>query len=221
VDTGIIGELTMNLLRRACREVLNWPDAPRIAINIAPTQLLDRALPLKLLNVVSECGFSSSRLEIEITEDALIADFDTARAILISLKNCGMSVALDDFGIGYSSLQHLREFPIDVVKIDQSFVHSINDNEGARTIVRAIIQLAKTLSLGVTAEGIETENQAMELHSLGCERGQGFYFGRPLPGSGHRFDPIRVDDGDKPYKACEETEREFKFVCSETQDTMF
>lgn len=178
-ETGLIGELTFNILRRACREALHWPSAARISLNIAPLQLQDPALPLKLLQVLSECGFPPARLEIEITEDALVRDFEAARTILESLKNLGVRVALDDFGTGYSSLRHLRELPFDVLKIDASFVHSMNDSDEAMTIVRTIVQLAKSLGLGITAEGIETQAQAQELRVLGCDRGQGFLLGRP------------------------------------------
>lgn len=196
-DTGLIGELTMNLLRRACREVLHWPNAPRIALNIAPVQLRDPALPQSLLKVLSECGFSPARLEIEITEDALIADIDLAQVILASLKEVGVRIALDDFGIGYSRLQHLRELSIDVLKIDQSFVQSMEKSEDALTLVKAIVQLGKTLGLAVTAEGIETAGQAIALHALGCERGQGFYLGRPLPGFGGSANLKKLDDANK------------------------
>lgn len=178
-ETGLIGELTFNVLRRACREAKDWPGAPRLSLNIAPAQLHDPALPQKLLRVLSQCGFPPKRLEIEITEDALVADFDAARVLLTSLKNLDVRIALDDFGTGYSSLRHLRELPFDALKIDRSFVHSITDSDEAMSIVKTIVHLAKSLGLGVTAEGIETEGQAEELQALGCERGQGYLLGRP------------------------------------------
>jgi EAL domain-containing protein (putative c-di-GMP-specific phosphodiesterase class I) len=106
----------------------------------------------------------------------------TANATLASLKKLGVRVVLDDFGIGYSSLKYLLDLPFDVLKIDQSFVQSMSESKDALTIVKAIIQLAKNLGLEVTAEGIETEGQALTLQALGCERGQGFYLGRPSPG---------------------------------------
>jgi diguanylate cyclase (GGDEF)-like protein len=178
-ETGLIGELTLNILRRACAEARDWPGAPRISLNISPVQLKDAALPQKLLKVLAECGFPAKRLEIEITEDALITDFEQARFILVSLKNQGVHIALDDFGTGYSSLRHLRELPFDVLKIDRSFVHSMSQSQEAATLIRTIISLAKNLGLGVTAEGIETDAEAAALRALGCELGQGFYFGRP------------------------------------------
>ncbi len=182
VDAGLIDLLTWNLLRRACLETKNWPGAPRIAINIAPLQLRDNALPQRLLKLLSECGFPPTRLEIEVTEDALVSEISIAKAILTSLKNLGVRVSLDDFGTGYSSLQHLSELPFDTLKIDRSFVKSMNDSDNALMIIRAIVQLAKNLNLGLIAEGIETEQQAALLRALGCEYGQGFYLGRPSPG---------------------------------------
>jgi diguanylate cyclase (GGDEF)-like protein len=182
-ETGLIGELTLSILDRACREAQAWPGAPRISLNISPMQLKDGALPQKLLRVLAGCGFPARRLEIEITEDALITDFEAARAILISLKNQGVHIALDDFGTGYSSLRHLRELPFDVLKIDRSFVQSMTDSDEARTLIKTIVSLAKNLGLGVTAEGIETEADANALRALGCELGQGYFYGRPVAGS--------------------------------------
>lgn len=184
VDAGLIGALTLNLLRRACDVTKDWPGAPRIAINIAPVQLRDAALAQNLLRLLSGCGFPPGRLEIEVTEEALVGDIATAKVTLASLKNLDVRVALDDFGTGYSSLQHLSQLPVDTLKIDQSFVRSINESENALMIVKAIVQLAKNLGLGLVAEGIETEEQAIVLGALGCERGQGYYLGRPQPGIG-------------------------------------
>jgi EAL domain-containing protein (putative c-di-GMP-specific phosphodiesterase class I) len=133
--------------------------------------------------VLAECGFPPQRLEIEITEDALVTDFDAARLILVSLKNQGCHIALDDFGTGYSSLRHLRELPFDVLKIDRSFVQSMSDSEEACTLIKTIISLAKNLGLGVTAEGIESAEDAAALQALGCELGQGYLYGRPAAGA--------------------------------------
>jgi diguanylate cyclase (GGDEF)-like protein len=182
IEAGLIDELTFHVLRRACVETLNWEGAPRISLNVAAVQLRDAALPQKILQVLLECGFPPARLEVEVTEDALVGDYDAARAILTSLKNVGIRIALDDFGTGYSSLKHLSELPFDVLKIDRSFVHTMGDSAEAMTIVRTIVQLAKSLGLGVTAEGIETQAQASELQALGCDRGQGYLLGRPASG---------------------------------------
>ncbi len=181
-ETGLIGELSLSILRRACREALPWPGAPRISLNISPIQLKDPALPQKLLKVLAETGFPPQRLEIEITEDALVSDFDAARLILVSLKNQGVHIALDDFGTGYSSLRHLRELPFDVLKIDHSFVHSMSESAEAHTLIKTIIALAKNMGLDVTAEGIESGEHALALQDLGCEMGQGYHFGRAVAG---------------------------------------
>lgn len=194
IEAGLIGSIMLNVLRRACRETLNWPGAPRIAINIAPVQLRDAALPQTLLRLLSESGFPAARLEIEVTEDALVLDFATAKAILTSLKNLGVRVAIDDFGTGYSSLRHLSELPFDTLKIDQSFVRSMNDSKTALTIVKTIVQLAKNLGLGLVAEGIETEDQILTLSVLGCEHGQGFYLGCPSPGMTQTAAGAKDDD---------------------------
>lgn len=178
-QTGMIGELTFNILRRACIEALHWNGAPPLSLNISPVQLQDAALPQKILRTLGECGFPAGRLEIEITEDALVGDFEAARAVLLSLKNIGIRIALDDFGTGYSSLRHLRELPFDSLKIDRSFISSMGESEESRVIVRTVVQLAKNLGLGVTAEGIETSAQVAALHDLGCDRGQGYLLGRP------------------------------------------
>ncbi len=200
-DAGLIGALTLNLLRRACQETKDWPGAPQIAMNIAPIQLRDLALPQRLLKLLSECGFAPARVEIEVTEDALVSDIATAKVVLTSFKNLGMQLALDDFGTGYSSLQHLSELPFDTMKIDQSFVRSMNDSENGLTVVKAIVQLAKSLGLGLIAEGIETEHQALALRELGCDRGQGFYLGRPRPGIAYVQERSRKDDEDEASAA--------------------
>jgi diguanylate cyclase len=180
-EIGLIGELTINVLRRACLEAGRVSPPVALSLNISPAQLRDPALPQKLLAVVTQCGYPPALLEVEITEEALVAEFDAARAILTSLKNVGVSVALDDFGTGYSSLRRLRELPFDVIKIDRSFVRDMKENAEASAIVRTIIELAKHLGLHVTAEGVETSEQAAALGDLGCEMAQGFFFGRPAP----------------------------------------
>ena len=185
IDAGLIGELTWDLLRRACIETKDWPDSPRIALNVAAAQLRDEILTQRVLDVLSQCRFPANRLEIEITEDAVVADITIARKTLASLKQAGVRVVLDDFGTGYSSLQHLSELPFDALKIDRSFVRSMNDRKSALVVVKTILQLARNMGLGLIAEGIETEEQLAALVALGCEHGQGFYLGLPLPGGGY------------------------------------
>ena len=178
-EIGLIGEMTMSLMRRACAEVLGWPGAPLLSVNISPVQLRDPVLPQKILQVLTETGYPAARLQVEITESALVADLDQARTILTSLRNQGVRIALDDFGTGYSSLRHLRELPFDNLKIDRSFVQTMGSSAESETIVHTILDLADNLGLAVTAEGIETQADAQSLKALGCKSGQGFLYGRP------------------------------------------
>jgi diguanylate cyclase (GGDEF)-like protein len=179
-DTGLITELSYRLMREACLDARSWPAHLRLALNISPGQLKDRALPERLLAILTETGFAPGRFEIEITETALAADLDTARATLTSLQNCGVKIALDDFGTGYSSLYHLRELRFDKIKIDRSFVQALNKDGESTKIVDAIINLGKSLGLLTTAEGIENTANRDWLKEQGCTFGQGYLFGKPM-----------------------------------------
>ncbi len=180
-ETGMINDLFYGLLRRACVVAKNWPPHLSLALNVAPQQLQDSRMPARILSVLTETGFTPGRLEIEITETALVNDLDSARATLASLQNLGVKVALDDFGTGFSSLYNLSELRFDKLKIDKSYVASlIHDNERAK-LVDAIIQLGASLSLQTTAEGIETLSDLDWLSNQGCGFGQGYLFGSPMP----------------------------------------
>jgi diguanylate cyclase (GGDEF)-like protein len=179
-EIGLMPELTYSLLRTACRDAKNWPEHLSLAINVSPSQLKDTGLPVHLLSILVEEGFPPERLEVEITEDALVADMDQARVILKSLQNTGIHIALDDFGTGYSSLYHLRELHFDRIKIDRSFIQSLFENEENGKIVSAIIDMGKSLGLPVTAEGVEEPEYWRKLVELGCENAQGFLFGKAM-----------------------------------------
>jgi len=131
--------------------------------------------------ILHETGFSPRRLEIEITESALVGDLETAKSILGTLQRLGIKIALDDFGTGYSSLYHLRELQLDKIKIDRSFVQSMRDNRESEKIVHAILGLTKNLGLPTVAEGIENAEMLKLMDECGCELGQGYYFGKPMP----------------------------------------
>jgi diguanylate cyclase (GGDEF)-like protein len=180
-DTGQIQALTLAVLRQALSAARDWDPSLTIAVNIAPQQLKDATLGDTLEAVLREQGFPPQRLEIEITENALIGDLALARTVLHDLKARGMRVALDDFGTGYSSLSHLSELPFDKIKIDRSFVQSMNERPHSASIVNAVIALGHSLQLATTAEGIETEAHAQALRRLGCGSGQGFLYAKPLP----------------------------------------
>jgi len=178
-ECGLINVLMLRLLRRACRETRDWDIG--ISINVSPTQLKDPWFSQKVLAVLTRERFPPPRLTIEITENALIIDADSAQQTIASLKNQGIQLALDDFGTGYSSLQHLQMLPFDRLKIDRSFVTSMERDPAAMRLVHAIISLANTLGLPVVAEGIESASTARTLARLGCAMGQGFHYGYPTP----------------------------------------
>ncbi|HEY5721718.1 MAG TPA: EAL domain-containing protein [Allosphingosinicella sp.] len=179
-ESGLITDLMLQLLRRGCADALQWDERLTIALNISPVQLKDIWLSQKILGVLAATGFPARRLEVEITENALIGESENARRTIQSLKNQGIAIALDDFGTGYSSLQHLRMLPFDEIKIDRSFVHSLDSDPEALNFVRAIIGLASTLGMPAVAEGIESERAASLLLELGCTYGQGYHFGHPM-----------------------------------------
>ncbi|WP_349321831.1 EAL domain-containing protein [Asticcacaulis sp. MM231] len=180
-EAGLIGDISLSLLKQACEQARSWPKGTYLSLNISPVQFRDCQLSTKICDILDRTGFSAACLEIEITENALVHDVDVARRTLISLKARGMTLALDDFGTGYSSLQHLRSLPFDKLKIDQSFVTSMSESAESRKLVKAIIAMSHSLGLKTTAEGIETHAQALRLTQMGCETGQGYLFGKPSP----------------------------------------
>lgn len=178
---GLIGEMTYDLLRRACLDARDWSPEITIALNVSPIHLADPLLPVKVLAVLSETDFPSRRLEIEVTETSLVGDIDAARTTLAALRSIGIRTSLDDFGTGYSSLYNLRELHFDKIKIDRSFVSSMGTNSGSTKIVKSVIELAKSLGLPVVAEGIENRQQVLEIIRSGGQYGQGYYFGKAMP----------------------------------------
>ncbi|MFD0937530.1 putative bifunctional diguanylate cyclase/phosphodiesterase, partial [Methylobacterium trifolii] len=179
-ETGMIGDLCYRLLRQACLDARAWPAHLQIAINISPQQFQDRWLCERILGILTETGMSPARLEVEITETALVNDLEAARTTLTSLQNLGVRIALDDFGTGYSSLYHLRELKFDKLKIDRSYVDSITMSDERAKLVDAIIKLSASLGLVTTAEGIETDASVDWLAGQGCDFGQGYLFGAPM-----------------------------------------
>jgi diguanylate cyclase (GGDEF)-like protein len=182
-EAGLIGDLSLAVLGRAFQEARGWDPALSLSVNISPVQLKDPWLAQKITKLLVETGFSAERLEIEITESSLFENLGLAQAIVSSLRNQGIRLALDDFGTGYSSLAHLRALPFERIKIDRSFISSINHNPDSTAIVTAITRLAESLKLSVTAEGIEDETIEARLRSIGRYTGQGWLFGRPMPAS--------------------------------------
>ena len=180
-EIGLIGRLSDEVIGEALRQAASWDPDVKISVNISPFQLADGWLAQRIIKTLSETGFPAERLVIEITESSLFADLDLARSIVTSLKNQGIRLALDDFGTGFSSLAHLRSLPFDIIKIDRSFVTNIHSKRESSAIVRAVTTLASALQVPVCVEGIENEESYRAVVGLGCEIGQGWYFGKPMP----------------------------------------
>ncbi|WP_417310401.1 putative bifunctional diguanylate cyclase/phosphodiesterase [Devosia sp.] len=178
--SGMIAPLSDRLLRRACRDAASWPAGISVAFNVSPVQLTDRLLALRILQVVVETGLQPQRLEIEITESALMGDLDSAMQIVESLHAAGVRIALDDFGTGYSSLSQLSRLPFDKLKIDRSFVAACRGEAKQAKIVKSIIGMAQGLGIVTTAEGIEREDQRQLLKDMGSNYGQGYLFGKAM-----------------------------------------
>jgi len=152
-----------------------------IAINISPQQLQDLSLPKQIEDIAATSGFPLSRVVIEVTESALVDNVDSAQAIAKGLKSLGVKIALDDFGTGYSSLLHLQSLPFSELKVDRGFVSTMTESRQSRKIVAAVVGLGQSLGLATIAEGVEKREQAEMLMWLGCDLGQGWPFGRPVP----------------------------------------
>ena len=180
-ECGLISDLSLSVMRQAFEEARGWDPSLSLSVNISPAQLKDPWLAQRIVKLLVETNFPAERLEVEITESSLFENLGLAQSIVGSLKNQGIRLALDDFGTGYSSLAHLRALPFDRIKIDRSFVTSINDNPESAAIVNAITRLADSLNLAVTAEGIENEMVESRLRGIGNYKGQGWLFGRPMP----------------------------------------
>ena len=178
---GLVSEMTLRLLRRACLDAKHWPAGLSLSLNISPLLFEHAMLPMQVVGILSEAGFPPGQLEIEITERALAGNPVAARAILASFRNLGIKASLDDFGTGYASLYHLQELQFDKIKIDRSFVKSMQASPDSVRIVNAFLGLARNLDLPVVAEGIETTEALKRMIDGGCRFGQGYYFGRPLP----------------------------------------
>jgi diguanylate cyclase (GGDEF)-like protein len=168
-------------LYEACREAASWPQPLSIAVNISPIQFNHGDLSRLVHSVLLETGLAPGRLELEITEGALINDFSHALSILNQLKSLGVKIVMDDFGTGYSSLSYLHSFSCDKIKIDRIFISDLEQNHHSRAIVRAVIGLGHNLTLPILAEGVETEAQHALLVQEGCDEMQGYLTGRPLP----------------------------------------
>ncbi|WP_238119404.1 MULTISPECIES: putative bifunctional diguanylate cyclase/phosphodiesterase [unclassified Xanthobacter] len=180
-DAGLSERLFTAMLQRVCLDTKDWAPDLTVAINLSPPQLLDSRLADHILALLADMGVPPQRIEIEITETALLLDFDTARRTMSALREAGVRMSLDDFGTGYSGLRHLRELPIDKIKVDRSFTQRIVGDPQCRKIITSMLHLGSALGMTTVAEGVEAPQEADWLRSQGCHLGQGYLFARPLP----------------------------------------
>ncbi|CAN7405828.1 putative bifunctional diguanylate cyclase/phosphodiesterase [Massilia sp. LjRoot122] len=184
-DSSLIVALGEHVLAQACRQAMLWHGAglpgKSVAVNVAARQLRDRRIVDVVSGVLADTGLPPSCLELEITESSIMHDLEYASGLMRELKGLGVTISIDDFGTGYSSLSALRNFPVDKLKIDRSFVHEIETDQSAAAVALAVISFARTLGMRVNAEGVETPGQACFLKQHGCDEIQGYLLARPLP----------------------------------------
>jgi diguanylate cyclase (GGDEF)-like protein len=180
-DAGLIEEIGSWVLNRACHEAARWRDTSlTVAVNVSPAQFSPGKTEQRVADALKASGLAPERLEIEITESLLISDTEAVVKTLSSIRQMGASVAMDDFGTGYSSLSYLSRFPFDTIKIDRSFVATVGKNPTTDAIIASIVGLGRSLGVTITAEGVENEDQVTLLRAAGCDKVQGFLFGRPM-----------------------------------------
>jgi len=179
-ESGLIHQLADQILREACTAAVKWPSGVVLSIDVLSSQLKDKKLKTRMLDILRETGLAPERLEIQITESALVRDLEAAQEILGGLREAGVKIALDNFGTGYSSLYHLRNFKLDKIKIDRSFIRGMISEQESGVIVRALVGLAHGLGLTVAANGIQDFEQQASLIRSGCELGQGYLYSGPV-----------------------------------------
>jgi diguanylate cyclase (GGDEF)-like protein/PAS domain S-box-containing protein len=182
-DSGMVGQIGEWVLRTVCRQIRDWEDAGiavPVAINVSARQFQQYDLSELIRSVLTEAAVHPRLLEVELTESAVMQDAEASVVMLERLKALGVQISIDDFGTGYSSLSYLKRLPLDVLKIDQSFVRDISSDPNDAAIVRAIITLARSLGMKVVAEGVENEAQLAFLNAYGCQYAQGYLFGQPM-----------------------------------------
>ncbi len=181
-DTRLIVPIGQWVMRKACEEARHWPDHIKVNVNVSPEQLLEPGFHDEVVQALAASGLKPERLEVEVTESIFLRDASVARNALEQVMALGCSVALDDFGTGYSSLGYLRKLRFSTIKVDRTFVTGAAQGSAeSLAIINAVVAMAKSLKMTTTAEGVETEEEAELIRNLGCDKIQGFYFGRPMP----------------------------------------
>jgi EAL domain-containing protein (putative c-di-GMP-specific phosphodiesterase class I) len=184
-ESGLIEPLGEWVLRAACRQMRQWRKEglplARMAVNLSARQFRRPDLPQLVAAILAETGLAAGHLELEVTESMVMRKPEEAAAVLAKLKAMGIAIAIDDFGTGYSSLSYLKRFPLDYLKIDQSFIRGVPSDIEDAVIVRTIIGMAKSLKLRLIAEGVESADQRRFLLQQGCDEAQGYLFSRPVP----------------------------------------
>jgi EAL domain-containing protein (putative c-di-GMP-specific phosphodiesterase class I) len=180
-ETGLIVPLGAWVLKEACREAMAWPEHIKVSVNLSAIQFRNNAPAFDVAAALARSNLAPRRLEVEITETVMLHDTEATLETLRQIKALGVTIAMDDFGTGYSSLGFLRRFPFDKIKIDQTFVRGMCDNEESHAIVHAVTGLARSLGMTTTAEGVETAELLQALNAEGCTEAQGYYFSRPVP----------------------------------------
>lgn len=178
--SGVITRLTMVLLKKALKAAAEWPEDVFLSFNLSPLDLSSPTAVLNLVSLVERSGVRPDRIAFEVTETALMQDFDNSVEALNLLKAMGSKVALDDFGSGYSSLSYVQKLPLDRIKVDRAFINGIESSPASRAIVKTILDLCRNLEVNCVVEGVETDRQLAVLTEIGCDTVQGYYYSRPL-----------------------------------------
>jgi predicted signal transduction protein with EAL and GGDEF domain len=178
---SVVEHISEALLSRAAAEAVRWPASIRLSFNLSAVQLCSDQSAQRILDLIAEAGLAPSRLQLEVTETALLGDFDAARRNLSLLAEAGVRLVLDDFGAGYASISYLREMKFDAIKLDGSLVAAATVDRGGMQLLKGVLDLCRAVGLPCVAEHVETEEQVASLRLLGCQFGQGYWLARPMP----------------------------------------